>query len=102
MDISAPEFQANLQIPIDLFVSKSSGAEGGGGLRFTDSSGNLVFRVERQPPKSSYKRVLVDASGNHLIYIHRNQVILSLSLSTRTRAYRFWLDIELKTTDVDY
>ncbi|PSR86216.1 Protein LURP-one-related like [Actinidia chinensis var. chinensis] len=73
MDISAPEFQANLQIPIDLFVSKSSGAEGGGGLRFTDSSGNLVFRVERQPPKSSYKRVLVDASGNHLIYIHRNQ-----------------------------
>ncbi|PSS09532.1 Protein LURP-one-related like [Actinidia chinensis var. chinensis] len=73
MDISAPEFQANLQIPIDLFVSKSSGADGGDGLRFTDSSGNLVFRVERQSPESSHKRVLVDASGNHLIYIHNKQ-----------------------------
>ncbi|XP_057513152.1 protein LURP-one-related 7-like [Actinidia eriantha] len=73
MDISASEFQANLQIPIDLFVSKSNGADGGDGLRFTDSSGNLVFRVERQSPKSSHKRVLVDAFGNHLIYIHHKQ-----------------------------
>ncbi|GFZ01707.1 hypothetical protein Acr_15g0003160 [Actinidia rufa] len=72
-DDEAPEFQANLQIPIDLFVSKSNGADGGDGLRFTDSSGNLVFRVERQSPESSHKRVLVDASGNRLIYIHHKQ-----------------------------
>ncbi|THG08298.1 hypothetical protein TEA_019962 [Camellia sinensis var. sinensis] len=40
-----PEFQANLQIAIDLFVSKKRhGVTRGGGLRFKDSSGNLVFR----------------------------------------------------------
>ncbi|CAL5426950.1 unnamed protein product [Camellia sinensis] len=74
MDFAAPEFQANLQIAIDLFVSKKRhGVTRGGGLRFKDSSGNLVFRVERQSHKSTLKRVLYDASGNPLIYIHRNQ-----------------------------
>ncbi|KAI7984568.1 Protein LURP-one-related 7 [Camellia lanceoleosa] len=74
MDFAAPEFQANLQIAIDLFVSKKRhGVTRGGGLRFKDSSGNLVFRVERQSHKSALKRVLFDASGNPLIYIHRNQ-----------------------------
>ncbi|KAL7173066.1 hypothetical protein ACSBR2_032521 [Camellia fascicularis] len=74
MDFAAPEFQANLQMAIDLFVSKKRhGVTRGGGLRFKDSSGNLVFRVERQSHKSALKRVLFDASGNPLIYIHRNQ-----------------------------
>ncbi|CAL5353226.1 unnamed protein product [Camellia sinensis] len=77
----APEFQANLQIAIDLFVSKKRhGVTRGGGLRFKDSSGNLVFRVERQSHKSALKRVLFDASGNPLIYIHRNQIVFGYEL----------------------
>lgn len=74
MDFSAPEYQANLQIPIDLFVSKKKrgGGGGSGGLRFTDASGNLVYRVERQSHNSTRKRVLFDASENALIHIARN------------------------------
>ncbi|KAL6967783.1 hypothetical protein U1Q18_033594 [Sarracenia purpurea var. burkii] len=76
MDVSELETQANLQIPLDLIVSKKrrsgGGAAGDVGLRFTDDTGNLVFRVERQSHKSIHKRVLVDASGNPLIYIDHN------------------------------
>ncbi|KAF5953465.1 hypothetical protein HYC85_006321 [Camellia sinensis] len=77
MDISAPEFQANSHIPIDLLVSKAhcglTCGGGGDGLRFTDSSGNLVFKVELlQSDKSTHKRVLLDASANPLIFIYRN------------------------------
>ncbi|XP_052172393.1 protein LURP-one-related 7 [Diospyros lotus] len=78
MDTSAPEFRANAQIPIDLFISKKHrvhtlGRAGGGeGIRFTDASGNLVFRVEHQLPKSDHTLLLVEASGNPLIYIRRN------------------------------
>ncbi|XAR60797.1 hypothetical protein NMG60_11034311 [Bertholletia excelsa] len=75
MDISAPEFQENLRIPIDLFVSKKRHGliRGGASLRYADSSGNLVYRVERVSPKSARKRVVLDSSGNPLIYIHRNK-----------------------------
>ncbi|XP_059626406.1 protein LURP-one-related 7 [Cornus florida] len=70
-DTSAPpEFpNANLKIPVDLFVSKKHH-----GLRFADASGDLVFSVDIQSSNSTpprRKRVL-DASENPLITLYRN------------------------------
>ncbi|CAK9186475.1 unnamed protein product [Ilex paraguariensis] len=73
MDATAPKCQGNLQIPVDLFVSKKYD---GGNFGFADSSGNLVFRVDRQSDKSTdvphRNHVLLDASGNSLMSIRRN------------------------------
>lgn len=71
MDCSAAEYQANLPIPVDLFVSKEKkGVMRGGYLRFTDASGNVAFTVERQ---SHHKRILVDASSNPILSIFTNK-----------------------------
>lgn len=91
MDFSASEYQANPQIPIDLFVSKERG-DASGGLRFADASGNLVYRVERQSHESTRKQVLFDSAGNALICIARNHVILSLYLyMCMLSCIKYWL-----------
>uniref|UniRef100_A0A5B7AXH3 Protein LURP-one-related 7 n=1 Tax=Davidia involucrata TaxID=16924 RepID=A0A5B7AXH3_DAVIN len=76
---SPPEYQANFEIPVDLFVSKKHHGltTAGGGLSFTDASGNFVFRVDDSRSDKStlprHKRTLLNASGTPLITIYRNQ-----------------------------
>ncbi|KAE8729074.1 putative HXXXD-type acyl-transferase family protein [Hibiscus syriacus] len=50
---SAPIFPANTPIPIDLFVSKKHPGLPRGVIGFADSSGNIVYKVNRQCPISS-------------------------------------------------
>ncbi|XWS74418.1 hypothetical protein CRYUN_Cryun02cG0214300 [Craigia yunnanensis] len=70
---SAPIHPSNLPIPVDLFVSKKHPGLPRGVLGFADSSGKIVFRVNRQSSKSSSddKMVLLDSAGNPLISIYR-------------------------------
>ncbi|XP_022729933.1 protein LURP-one-related 7 [Durio zibethinus] len=72
---SAPIHPANLPIPVDLFVSKKHPALPRGVLGFADSSGKIIFRVNRQSSKSSSddKIVLLDSAGNPLFSIYRHQ-----------------------------
>ncbi|KAM0064321.1 putative tubby-like protein [Helianthus debilis subsp. tardiflorus] len=65
-------------VPIDLFVSKTKLhiTSSAFNLKFTDSSSNLVFSVDRPPPPRSdlrFNRLLSDSSGNPLIFISHNQ-----------------------------
>ncbi|XVE58948.1 hypothetical protein DITRI_Ditri05aG0004000 [Diplodiscus trichospermus] len=70
----APTHPAKLPIPIDLFVSRKHPGLPRGVLGFADSSGNIVFRVNRQSSKSSSKdkMVLLNSAGNPLISIYRH------------------------------
>lgn len=70
-------------IPIDLFVSKNKRKGGGSGIKFTDSSSNLVFSVD---PRLT-DRLLYDSSGNPHISITHNQV--------RTGYISFFLEFQL-------
>ncbi|KAK9280556.1 hypothetical protein L1049_014249 [Liquidambar formosana] len=73
MASTAPVYPANLPIPVDLFVSKKHPGLTRGDLGFADSSGDIVFTVNVEPPKSAlprHKRVLLDAAGNPLISIY--------------------------------
>ncbi|XVF46151.1 hypothetical protein PTKIN_Ptkin03bG0003800 [Pterospermum kingtungense] len=76
MSNSAPIHPANLPIPVDLFVSKKHPGLPRGVIGFADSSGNIVFRVNRQSSKSSSsdddKMVLLDSAGNPLFSIYRH------------------------------
>ncbi|KAB2038782.1 hypothetical protein ERO13_D03G143800v2 [Gossypium hirsutum] len=70
---SAPVYPANTPIPFDLFVSKKHRALPRGVLGFADSSGNIVFKVNRQDSKSSFshaKAILLDSAGNPLISLY--------------------------------
>lgn len=87
MGSSSDEHQPNLEtsfhIPFDLFVSKKQKKGFGTGsiIRFTDSIGNLVFKVER-PSNSKDKsataphsvKLLCDGSGNAIISILKVKV----------------------------
>ncbi|OMO82958.1 hypothetical protein CCACVL1_11652 [Corchorus capsularis] len=70
MTTSAPVHPANLPIPVDLFVSKKHPGLPRGVLGFADSSGNIVFRVNRP---SDDKTVLLDSTGIPLISIYHHQ-----------------------------
>ncbi|CAK7351985.1 unnamed protein product [Dovyalis caffra] len=68
----APVYPAAVPIPVDLFVSKKHPGLNGD-LGFADSLGNIVFKVNfDKSTKSSPKRVLLDASGNPLISVFRD------------------------------
>ncbi|XP_027090962.1 protein LURP-one-related 7 [Coffea eugenioides] len=78
---------ARFRIPFDLFVSKKqkNGILGSGScIRFNDSCGNLVFKVERPPPPNSRDqksaatfhqnppiKLIFNASGNTLFCIRK-------------------------------
>ncbi|GAA0185562.1 hypothetical protein LIER_32850 [Lithospermum erythrorhizon] len=63
-------YQAHFQIPYDVFVTKKHHLfPNRGYLMFTDSFGNLVYRVEPQQTN----KLLLDASGNCLISLHHLQ-----------------------------
>ncbi|KAJ4719102.1 Protein LURP-one-related like [Melia azedarach] len=64
---SAPIYTANSAIPVDLFVSKNFIHLTHGDIRFTDSDGKIVYRVNRR----LHKRIILDSAGNPLIYICR-------------------------------
>ncbi|BFG33789.1 hypothetical protein CerSpe_200630 [Prunus speciosa] len=73
METSVPVPYTNSQIPVDLFVSKKHPGLPRGELGFVDSSGNTVYKVTRQSlTSSSNKRVLLDAAGNPLFALCRN------------------------------
>ncbi|XP_021279297.1 protein LURP-one-related 7 [Herrania umbratica] len=74
MTTSAPVRPANSPIPIDLFVSKRHPGLPRGVLGFADSSGKIVFRVNRQTSLSSAddRTVLLDSAGNPLISTYRH------------------------------
>ncbi|KAI5434996.1 protein LURP-one-related 7 isoform X1 [Lathyrus oleraceus] len=59
-------------IPIDLFGSKKHAGLPRGILSFTDASGNIVFKVHRQPPNPSSIKLLLDPNDNPLFSIHRH------------------------------
>ncbi|KAI3461699.1 hypothetical protein Pfo_018362 [Paulownia fortunei] len=71
------QYQANFQIPFDLFVSKKyKGLGVRGFLRFTDSAGNLVYTVQKLSHKSAAHdphcvKLLLDSSGSTLFSINR-------------------------------
>ncbi|KAG6739033.1 hypothetical protein POTOM_058670 [Populus tomentosa] len=68
----APVYPAVVPIPVDLFVSKKHPGLNGD-LGFADSLGNIVFKVNfDKSSKSSFKRVVLDASGNPLITVFRD------------------------------
>ncbi|PQQ19148.1 protein LURP-one-related 7 [Prunus yedoensis var. nudiflora] len=72
-ETSVPVPCTNSQIPVDLFVSKKHPGLPRGELGFVDSSGNTVYKVTRQSlTSSSNKRVLLDAAGNPLFALCRN------------------------------
>lgn len=78
MDTSASVVPGSLAIPVDLFVSLKSAD-----LSFVDSYGNVVYRVNRRSSQhsSSHNKILVDASGNPLISMSRDDVSNSLTPS---------------------
>ncbi|XVF20396.1 hypothetical protein REPUB_Repub11eG0194800 [Reevesia pubescens] len=72
---SAPIHPVDLPIPVDLFVSKKHPGLPRGILGFADSSGKIVFRVNRRSSKlssSDDKMVLLDSAGNPLFSIYRH------------------------------
>ncbi|XP_058744717.1 protein LURP-one-related 7-like isoform X1 [Vicia villosa] len=68
-------------IPIDLFGSKKHAGLPRGILSFTDASGNIVFKVHRQPPNPSSisspppkdTKLLLDPDDHPLFSIHGYQ-----------------------------
>ena len=75
-EASISDYPGNWLIPIDLFVSKKHPGVARGDIGFADSSGNVVYRIIRQSPKSSpnYEKALFDATGNPLLSIYRTDV----------------------------
>lgn len=75
-------YPVDCQIPIDFFGSKKHPGVTRGDLAFANSSGSIVFKVNRQSRKSSLtsnnKKVLLDDSGNPLYSIYRYHVSPSL------------------------
>lgn len=88
MDLEDLAKQADIEIPVDYFVSKrkrkkkkkdkdlfGNGNCGIGNLQFTDASGNFVFGVNNKLSKSNnHDSLLFDASGHPLISLRRNHV----------------------------
>ncbi|XP_040992030.1 protein LURP-one-related 7-like [Juglans microcarpa x Juglans regia] len=73
MAYSAAEYPTNLPIPVDLFVSKIHTGLTRGDLGFADTSGRIVFKVNRQSSKSSANKLeIVDATGKPVISLHRS------------------------------
>ncbi|XP_075503866.1 protein LURP-one-related 7 [Primulina tabacum] len=71
-------FQSNFEIPFDLFVrKKSEGLGTPGTLKFTDSKGHLVYRVQHPIDNSTNwnstrcTKLLLDASGDTLFSVNR-------------------------------
>ncbi|KAJ7957675.1 Protein LURP-one-related like [Quillaja saponaria] len=76
MGTSPSGYPPTSEIPIDLFVSKKHPGVTRGNLGFADSSGDIVFRVNRHSPKSSpnneNKRILLlGSTGNPLLSLYR-------------------------------
>lgn len=81
---SESESEADAKIPVDYFVTKDNinkknkGLDAKRQLRFVDSSGNLVYTVNKTwssaSPGSVKTRLLLDASGNLLISLRRINV----------------------------
>lgn len=78
MDTTAPVVTGSLAIPVDLFVSLKHAD-----LSFVDSYGNVVYEVNRRSSShsSSHDKILLDAAGNPLISMSRDDVSLILSIS---------------------
>ncbi|KAF8396998.1 hypothetical protein HHK36_018636 [Tetracentron sinense] len=74
MAAAAFEHPSNLAIPIDLFVSKKLVSLKYADLSFSDADDNLIFTVDDRSSKSTprNKRVLLDAQGNPLFSIYRD------------------------------
>ncbi|WOH08034.1 hypothetical protein DCAR_0727470 [Daucus carota subsp. sativus] len=78
---SESESEADAKIPVDYFVTKDNinnknkGLDAKRQLRFVDSSGNIVYTVNKTSssasPGSVKTRLLLDASGNLLISLRR-------------------------------
>ena len=77
MASSALAYPSDFQIPFDLFISKKHPGLPRGYLGLADSSGTIVYRVNRRSPK--HNRVLLDAAGNPLISMRGSHVSLSPS-----------------------
>ncbi|XP_077245671.1 LURP-one-like protein (DUF567) [Tasmannia lanceolata] len=73
MNSSALVSQVNLQIPIDLIISKGNLGLTRGDISIMDANGNLVFKVSTRFSSSNSTRVLLDALKNPLISIYSNQ-----------------------------
>ncbi|KAJ0074750.1 hypothetical protein Patl1_35095 [Pistacia atlantica] len=67
MDSSNSIQTATAPIPVDLFVSKKHPGLTRGEIGFADSSGNIVFKVNRQ---SSAKIVVLNSIGNPLVSLY--------------------------------
>ncbi|XP_021910086.1 protein LURP-one-related 7 [Carica papaya] len=65
----APMSVENSSIPVDLFASKKHPGLPRGDLGFSDSSGNIVFRIIKS---SSHQKSLLDSTGNPVITISRH------------------------------
>lgn len=68
---------ADDKIPVDYFVTKekktkNNALDGKRNLQFVDASGNLVFTVSTTSSATAKTRLLLDASGNLLISLRRN------------------------------
>ncbi|CAI8585943.1 unnamed protein product [Vicia faba] len=67
-------------IPIDIFGSKKHAGLPRGILSFTDASGNIMFKVHRQPPNPNFIsspppkdiKLLLDPNDTPLFSIHRH------------------------------
>lgn len=77
MDTSAPVLPGSIAIPVDLFVSLKHAD-----LGFVDSNGKVVYQVNRlsSSHSSSHDLILLDAAGNPLISLSRDDVSLILLL----------------------
>ncbi|GLT80700.1 hypothetical protein SLA2020_521250 [Shorea laevis] len=75
MENSVPAYPTNLPIAVDLFVSKKHPGLPHGVLGFADSTGKILFTVNRPSSKSSSttKKLLLDSAGNPLISVCRHQ-----------------------------
>lgn len=88
MDSSNPIQTAIAPIPVDLFISKKHPGLTRGEIGFADSSGNIVFKVNRQ---SSSKTVVLNSAGNPLIFLNHRDVRLSVFFSLLFIFYFFSL-----------
>ena len=70
----------HLPIPVVLFVLKKHPDLTGGDLKFIDTSGDVIFKVNHQSSHNN-KRPFLDSNGNPLISIYFYHVSLSISIS---------------------
>ena len=71
---------AHSPIPVVLFVLKKQPDLTGGDLRFEDTSGDVIFKVNHQSSHNN-KRPFLDSNRNPLISIYCYHVSLSISIS---------------------